>query len=237
MKYAVFDWDNTLRKGFTLFAWMDFLYSEKVLDVRVRRRMSKVQKRYADREISHDEYAKLACELYSEEMKGITESIIRKLIGKYMKFDKKDIFPFADGIFEALQEYDVKPIIISGAPSYIVEQYTERFRLHEIYAFSEEFANGFCNGRVAYNYGMNKKDTVELLCSKYGEKPIIGFGDSSSDIPLFDYAGYAFCIVSNPDSRMHEEKPFGRRVNYVSSKSTARQMRNTIEHILNPRKI
>lgn len=52
MKYAVFDWDNTLRKGFTLFAWMDFLYTEKVLDAGVRRKMGRVQKRYADKEIT-----------------------------------------------------------------------------------------------------------------------------------------------------------------------------------------
>lgn len=170
-------------------------------------------------------------------MKGITTLARGKLIEKYMKFDNKEKFPFAMGIFSCLKKYDIKPIIISGAPGYIVEQYTERFHLYEIFAFSEAFADGYCTGKVAYNYGMNKKDTMELLCSKYGGKPVIGFGDSSSDIPLFDYAIHAFCIVSDSGSDVYEKKPFGRDIIYISSESTERQMRSTIEHMLNPRRI
>ena len=31
-KYALFDWDNTLRKGFTITAWMEYLYDRGVIE-------------------------------------------------------------------------------------------------------------------------------------------------------------------------------------------------------------
>ena len=73
MKYAVFDWDNTIRRGFTLFSWMDFLYEQRILDRKVHKKIEKVQRMYASGEMNHDDYAKIACEIYSESMKGISE--------------------------------------------------------------------------------------------------------------------------------------------------------------------
>ena len=36
MDYALLDWDNTLRKGYTLFTWMDYLIDIGVLESVVR---------------------------------------------------------------------------------------------------------------------------------------------------------------------------------------------------------
>ena len=75
MAYAVFDWDNTIRKGFTLFSWMDFLYSEEILDTKVRITISGVQDQYMRKQINHDEYAKKACEIYSYSNKASEKGI------------------------------------------------------------------------------------------------------------------------------------------------------------------
>ncbi len=230
MRYAVFDWDNTLRKGFTLFTWMDFLYSMNILEPDVRQKMGTIQKMYADGKISHDEYAELACALYSFEMKGMEKGMRRQLRDRYMVLDRRYIFSFAFSVFGALKKYHIKPIIISGAPDYIIAQYARLFNIYKIFAFSEDYSNGVCTGKVAYNHGMDKGRIIESLCSEYGEAPIIGFGDSSSDLPLFDYSVYPFCVVDDLNSNEFTEKPFGDRVSYISSKATAAQMRLRIEN-------
>lgn len=233
----MFDWDNTIRKGFTLFSWLDFLYAEKALSTNVRRKMENVQNQYAAGKITHDDYAKIAGELYAEEMKGISVQSREKLVNKYMKYDCRDIYPFSEEIFSCMNRHDIKAVVISGAPKYILDRYTEKFSLYEIYAFSESFSEGFCNGKVAFNYGVNKKKTVQKLCETYGNRPIIGFGDSSSDIPLFDISTHPFCIVSNTDSNIYKDKPFGKAVNYVDYRITARQMRNLLEKTLKPKRL
>lgn len=190
MLYAVIDWDNTVRRGFTLFDWMEYLYSRNVIDRKVNKEIEAIQDLYADKKISHDEYAKQACAIYAKAMDGISVEMRNRLVTRYMRYDEKQLQPFAPGLFSYLKRYGIKPIIISGAPEYILEHYTERFGIHKIYAFCEIIEHGRCIGSVKYNYGADKQKTVRLLCETYGRKPLIGFGDSNSDIPLFQMSQY-----------------------------------------------
>ena len=229
MAYAVFDWDNTIRKGFTLFSWMDFLYSEEILDTKVRIAISGVQDQYMRKQINHDEYAKKACEIYSYSMKGVSEEIRDSLIKNYIQYDRQSLMPFSEALFEYMNSYNIKPIIISGAPQYILEEYKNLLGLGSIYAFSEQYNKGLCTGDVAYNYGINKGKTIEKLYEIFGTKPLVGFGDSYSDIPLFNMSEHAFCITqTNEKSTM----PYGKGINYVSDETTGRQIKNLLHRIL-----
>lgn len=116
MEYVVFDWANTIRKGFTLFSWMDFLYEEKILDTAVRNDISSVQNLYAKKQINHDEYAKKACEIYAHAIKGVSEEIRNRLVQKHIRYDKQKIMPFSQALFEYMNNYNISPVIISGAP-------------------------------------------------------------------------------------------------------------------------
>lgn len=220
MKYALFDWDNTIRRGFTLFSWIDFLCKQGILQERIFEKVNKIRRLYAAGNINHDDYAKLACELYAEEMKGIQQEKRDRLIPMYIKSDQQSLFSFANSLFGLMLLYNIKPVIISGAPEYLVMQYKDAFGIYDIYAFSEKYDNGICTGEVAKNYGLKKKRIVEYLSDFFGERPVIGFGDSFSDIPIFNMSKHAFCIV---DSK-YNNKSYGEHVNYISNKITGRQM-------------
>ncbi len=234
MAYAVFDWDNTIRKGFTLFSWMDFLYREKILDTKVRNSIASVQIQYAKKQINHDEYAKKTCEIYSSAMKGISKDIRNRLIKSYMPYDKQSLMPFSQTLFEYLYSYNIKPIIISGAPRYILDKYKNMFRLDDIFAFSEEYSKGLCTGNVDYNYGMDKGKTIENLYKVFGMKPLVSFGDSYSDIPLFEMSEYAFCIVKTGDEN---NMPYGKDVTYISNETNGIQIKILLQRILKLKKI
>lgn len=233
MAYAVLDWDNTIRKGFTLFSWMDFLYEENILDTKVQKSISGVQHQYAQGQINHDEYAEIACEVYASAMKGVSEELRGRLVQQYIKYDMRNLMPFSQDLFRYMNYYNVRPVIISGAPQYIVAEYRNIFGFSDIYAFSEKYEQGLCTGEVAYNYGVDKKKTVEKLCETFGKKPLIGFGDSYSDIPLFQMSEYAFCIVKAGNEA---DKPYGKDVTYVSDATNGNQMKIMLQRILKLKK-
>ena len=234
MAYAVFDWDNTIRKGFTLFSWMNFLYEEKILDTKVRNSIASVQNQYSKKQINHDEYAKKTCEIYSSAIIGMSENIRNKLVKSYIPYDKQCLMPFSQALFEYMSSCDIKPIIISGAPRYILDKYKDMFRLYDIFAFSEKYSMGLCTGGVDYNYGVDKKKTVEKLYKVFGMKPLVGFGDSYSDIPLFEMSEYAFCVVKTGDEN---SLPYGKNVTYISDETNGNQIRILLQRILKLQKL
>ena len=227
MKYAVIDWDNTIRNNYTLFFWMDFLFDQKVISRKsIAQKMDSLHMEYNSGSITHDDYAKYACEVYTKAMIGISKEYYDSLIRQFIEIDEENIFSLSKSIFQFLQENHISPIIISGAPQSILEQYAEKFHIYKIFAFSEQFINGICNGKVEYNYGLNKRETIEQLIKCYGEKPYLGFGDSSSDIPIFELSEYAFCIA-NKDSAYGK---FGSKPVYVHSSITEKNMFSLIEN-------
>lgn len=234
MAYAVFDWDNTIRKGFTLFSWMDFLYEKEILNMSIRRDIFSVQDQYAKKRINHDEYAKRSCEIYSSAMQGVSKKTLCKLVNSYIQYDKQSLMPFSRTLFEYMNVYNIRPVIISGAPQYILEKYKDVFKLDNIYAFSEEYVEGLCTGKVAYNYGMNKGKTIQRLCKAFGMKPLAGFGDSDSDIPLFKMSDYAFCIVK---ANSKNDMSYGKDVTYISDDTNESQIEVILQDILGQRKL
>lgn len=103
------------------------------------------------------------------------------------------------------------------------------FGLANIFAFSEEYVGGLCTGGVAYNYGVDKRKTVEKLYEMFGTKPFVGFGDSDSDIPLFKMSQYAFCIVK-PN---HEnDMPYGEGVTYINEETSGNQVKILLQNIM-----
>lgn len=231
MKYAVFDWDNTIRRGYTLFSWMDYLYDKKILNRNVRKKMRKVQESYSSGRINHDDYAEQACAVYAESMKGISQNAVNAYVEDYMRLDVNNIFPFAKGIFRTMRKHNVKSVIVSGAPNSIIEQYRDMFGLESVYAFSESYENGFCTGKVSCNYGLDKGKTIDKLCKLYGEKPFIGFGDSYSDIPIFELSKYAFCVLPDTVKESSNDKKYGSDVTYIERSMSEDRMIFLLEQL------
>lgn len=227
MRYAVLDWDNTVRTGFTLFSWIDFLLSRRAINGAIEYQLDSLQKAYHKGEINHDDYADIAGRTYAFFMKGFREKNRQDLVKEYLRIDRLKFFSFSETIFELLRMNDIRPIIISGAPEYILEEYKEILGIYDIYAFCEESKNGICNGNVKYNYGSKKQKTIEMLIRNYGEYPTLGFGDSYSDIPLFQFSQKAFCIIG-------ENNPpwFGENLITINRNTNRDTMRSMLEQEL-----
>lgn len=196
MKYAVLDWDNTIRKGYTLFDLVDFLITESVLPRRIRSVIDEFDIKYRDGLITHDQYAQYACREFAQSLAGCSVSFISDIVKEYINIDRKKLFSFSNALFDFLDKNDIAPIIVSGAPRCVVLEYREVFRIEEVYAFEPSQHLGEYTGMVSTNYGYRKKKIVSQLIEKYGVPPFIGAGDSASDYPLIQASQHGFYIGS-----------------------------------------
>lgn len=201
-QYAVFDWDNTVRDGFTLFDWIDYLVNRGVLTEEIQVAIDTLSDKYKAGLLSHDEYAHLACKTYAKGINGLRVDFIMEIAHQYIEQDRCHIFHGMEEIFGYLKKSGIEVMVISGAPKIILDFYKKKFHIREIFAFKERVENGRFAGRASYNYGYNKKKTIAQLKDKYGTKPLLGFGDSDSDIPLLKEATYAFSINTNIENAM-----------------------------------
>lgn len=200
--YALFDWDNTVRKGYTLFSWVDYLISHGILDEKLHKRINQIDQDYRNSLITHDKYAEIACSEYAKALKGIPVKTINDSANSYHTLDKSFLFHNIHKLFALLSVSKIDIIIISGAPTMVLNTYKQDLCITEIFGFSEETIGNCFSGKVKNNYGYNKSDIVQQLITKYHTNPVFAFGDSESDIPMLEKAKYSFCIgdtLKNPN--------------------------------------
>ncbi len=193
-EYVLFDWDNTVRRGYTLFSWIDYLCNNDVIEKGFKNEIAKVRLQYSMNSITHDQYAKIACEKYAEALKGISEKTVLKAVSQYIELDKKTLFSNIGSLFDVIRNKEVEIIVISGAPILVLSSYQKEYHIDKIYAFKETVRDGIFTGRVDYNYGFDKRVKVQEIINYYGRFPLMAFGDSVSDIPMLECASHPFCV-------------------------------------------
>ena len=212
-RYALLDWDYTLRKGYTLTAWIEYLCTRNVFSASLPAAIASMQAQYDAGMISHDEYAMAACREYAAarvagcfpvgtglldasgpaDDGGGVEVGGRRLPG-FCREQGALIYSFTEPLFQLLHRESIDAIVVSGAPGLILKQYQETFHIRKILAFEPEIRNGQYTGAASANYGFHKENAVQLTAKLYGTTPFLALGDSSSDIPLLMAARHAVCI-------------------------------------------
>ena len=201
MKYALLDWDNTLRKGYSIFSWCNFLVEKAIIDKTSLDRINLIKQKYENSLISHDDFAKTACEIFVNYLQGISVKKISTLEKEFIDIFTKDIFTFSKGLLNCLENNNYKIIIVSGAPKSLIRKSIANNKNVIIYGLEFEKNNNKYTGLVKRNYGFNKNEIVDLLIAKYG-KPSIAFGDSTSDFYMLNESEKSVLIVSNQTKRI-----------------------------------
>lgn len=192
--FALFDWDNTVRSGVTLFSWMDFLCDKKIITGDQKNYVWEIKRQYIKKQITHDQYAEMACARYASIMEGVSENDVASILPDYVNYEKQFLFSNLKSLFDAIYRKGIEIIVISGAPLRIISQYAEVFHLNRIFAFKEQIVDGVYSGEVEYNYGFEKYKVVQKLVNEYQAFPFLAFGDSYSDLPMLNSAVHSYCI-------------------------------------------
>lgn len=52
-KYALFDWDNTIRRGYTLYSWVEYLHQCNITSIYLQKKLEILKQQYIKSEITH----------------------------------------------------------------------------------------------------------------------------------------------------------------------------------------
>ena len=207
MLYALLDWDNTLRRGYTLFSWIDYLVSNDIINQGIQDSMDESIRKYKMGEITHDDLSRQAGEIYASYIKGYRENDIVDSLTAYRKSDESQLHSFTESLFELLFKNDIKPIIVSGSPRHIISGYFAQFHLYKVFALEAQVNDGYFTGNVQANYGYNKGNLARRICNEFGAKPVLAFGDAESDFPMLESARFGF-LVGNKNQPVLARRKF-----------------------------
>jgi len=190
-RYALLDWDNTLREGFTITAWTKYLCNESVVEGNTYSRLMKQFELHQSGQISYERLASTTTEIYAQALIGAELSIIEELAKCFCEKDDA-VFKFANGLFDFFRKQKIDIIIVSGAPQVVLVQYANLFGINEVYGMDIEVLDGKYTGIIRQDFGAKKAHIVQKICGTRNAMPLIAFGDSIADEPLLKAAKYGY---------------------------------------------
>lgn len=201
MPYALIDWDNTVRKGATLFAWMAFLHDEKhaIEDKFINNRL-KICECCRQGWITHDTLCGLCTLNYVASVKGMREDVYWSYVEEYLQWDKALDVRFNRVLFDFIKKYDMPMVIATGSPANLLRDFCSKMNVDKVFAFEEVIENGILTGEAINDAGGAKATAAAYALERFqGEKPLLAAGDSDSDIPMLDLATIKIVVGDNAE--------------------------------------
>ncbi len=192
-RFALFDWDNTLRKGFTVVSWVKYLCNQRIVDETNYVELLHQFKLYESREIAYQQLSDNTTQIYAQSIAGVDVSNLEKLAYRFCQQDHS-FFEFTSPLLRILRESGIEIIVISGSPKLVLLQYAKQLGINEVYGMDIEVKSGQYTGVLTKDYGAEKREIVRDICKSKGLAPILAFGDSAADDPLLKVSKYGFLI-------------------------------------------
>lgn len=208
IKYAVLDWDNTLRKGFTIMAWMEYLYARRIVSDEHYSDFLSQFEAYNRHMLGYCQLSDNTTAIYAKAIAGKNALDIENAGREFCTCDC-DVFPFVSCLFHSFQVNGIKIIVISGTPQMLLEQYSGLLGIDEVYGLVVGVKKGYYTGVVEKDYGAYKSEIIKEICAAKGGNPIFALGDSIADEPLINAAQYGCYIDKDTGNISFGEKTIG----------------------------
>ncbi len=192
-RYALFDWDNTLRKGFTIVSWIEYLCNQHIVDKACYIELLRQFDLYESGKITYQELSNISTQIYAHSIAGADVVSLAELAYHYCERDDA-LFEFARPLLKILRDAGVEIIVISGSPKLVLMQYAKLLEIDEVYGMDIEIKLGRYTDIIAKDYGAEKFEIVCDICKSRGKAPLFAFGDSVADDPLLKSSKYGFLI-------------------------------------------
>ena len=187
---ALLDWDGTLRPGFTILDWTDFLVERAVVDPAVSASIQSLVARYRAGDLGYEQLATQSGSALASGLGGVATNLVHRLAGVFAQRDAPRLQPFTSALIDLLERHRARVVVISGAPEEPLQAHGKRLGISVVRGLRLEARTGIYTGRVAENPGTGNAKQVlihQLLAS--GAMPVLlAMGDSVADLPLFAVA-------------------------------------------------
>lgn len=137
--------------------------------------------------MSHDKLAEKSAQAYAQYLSGLSVKKINQDANEFVKQDRHKLFSYTSEIFDFIKKFNIQPIIISGCPEIILNQYKSIFNLNDVIGLNIGHLNGYYIEHIVSNPGISTEKRNIITKFPLSSNEInMAFGNSSSDMPLFE---------------------------------------------------
>lgn len=187
------DWDNTLRAGFTVTAWAEFLAGRGLFSA-LPTIVELFDRFRNDTSYDYEIFCEEMAATYADGLAGQSRGGVLAAAASFVQVDAQHLFGFARSLCEFFVERQLSVIVLSGAPEEPLTEYASTLGFELAGALRLEVEEGLYTGNVIENCGLSNTKHDAVVRVSTTNDVVIALGDSLSDMPLLDAARVGFVV-------------------------------------------
>lgn len=210
---ALLDWDETLRKGITLFPWIEVLLDHELFSAAAYASIGQTYTQFRDGQLTYEQFALEISNEYALGLQKQSSFQVDLVAREFVARDCINLFPFVSSLIELFRERGMFSCVISGCPAILLNHYIAYLGIDIAHGLQVECdQQGVYTGRVETNPAL--ADFKDYLAGKLDDRYriVVGLGNTASDLPLVRRAECGF-IVSG--ERLDFEPAVRERLQFV----------------------
>ncbi len=201
-KFAVFDFDGTLREGHISQFFMDELYKNALFDEVEYKLQKTLFDQHTSGKLSYSEWLDQWAISWGSAFKGYQRKDVREIAKNVFQRGKKELFISSKEIIEFFNRKNYKTVIISGGASEVIELFAEYLGVEFSIATDLESIDGVYTGRMLSetHTSEGKREYLKAFLQGHGvEEPLFVFGDSIGDQGILELAKNPIALNSDKE--------------------------------------
>jgi phosphoserine phosphatase len=191
---CLLDWDGTLREGYVILTWTQYLVREAVIPKRFVEAMERCFE-FED----YEQMAECVVETYASSQKGLRVTEVDRLAIAFAE-SNPGVFAFAAPLIKYLRKKEIEPIVITGSPNSVVKHLAMKIGVRRCYGLELKIDPfGAFVGSYEFNLAIekSKRMLVKQLETEFRDVRL-ALGNSGSDGPLLEVARCGYFITDRP---------------------------------------
>ncbi|MCI5148872.1 MAG: hypothetical protein D3916_05700 [Candidatus Electrothrix sp. MAN1_4] len=203
-KIALFDWDETLRRGITLLPWSIFLYENNQLSREALEKIKACFTAFENHQLSYEEFAVKVVQEYGMGLKDNSAQMLCELAEKFVRVDKANLSSFTAPLINLLSSNNFLVVVVSGCPDTVLNAYSKILKIDVVFGLSIYKNDENFTGQVKLNPSLQdvKREVVKKI--RGAHEVIVAAGNSNSDLPLFEHSKLSVAIKTDNHSLSNE---------------------------------
>lgn len=199
-KLAMFDLDKTIFDSHSLFAIVDDLISNNLIESSAKTEVYGFLNNCITGELSYSEAAGKMLVSCAKSLKGKTDSQVKTSIKNMFIRDQNHFYPYFAKILPILlKTHDV--YLVTTNAQFVAQIVQEMFGITGYISSEFEVVDGIFTGEVTQSLA-NGKSAAQDLLNKYGKAGSLAVGDSKNDVGMLELVEFPICI--NPDEELKQ---------------------------------
>lgn len=194
----VSDVDGTLVKGSLVLDHACWLHDEKIFD------LGDTADNWKSEPKNEENITALA-EAYRHAIRGMSIEDIHAKDFVSDLIEKKPFYSSLDFLHES-RKNGIEVLLVSGSPSFLLTPFARTFKFKSKGTLYKRDADGLFTGEVVPMFNATAKRKHVKTLKHLDNSRVVAFGDTSSDIPLFEKADYTVLVAPTAQTIAAVEK-------------------------------